>query len=79
MREIATWSKECLRCGIQYTDMWVHDSYVCSHPPARADPDNESALSWPSSAASSADSEDLYRQYLEHNYPDGNYPDGAQR
>ena len=58
LRQMALWSKECLRCGLQYEDMLAHDSYVCRHPPARPVPDIETPPSWPSSATSSTDSED---------------------
>ena len=67
LREVAFWSKECARCGLQYSDMFVHDMYVCSHPPIRAVQDDESSLS---SDTRSADSEDLVQQYLARNYPD---------
>jgi hypothetical protein len=68
MRELAIWSKECDRCGLQFSDRWVHDRYVCSHPQPRAQVDNESSLSSAfSSDTQSVDSDDLYRQYLERN------------
>ena len=67
LREVALWSKECARCGLQYSDMFVHDMYVCSHPPLSAVQDDESSLS---SNTRSADSEGLFQLYIARNYPD---------
>ena len=65
MRELAIWSKECERCGLQFSDKWVHDTYVCRHPQPLAQADNESSLSSSlSDDTQSVDSEDLHRQYL---------------
>ena len=42
-RECCLWQRICLKCGWQYTDRWVHDSYICSHSrPARAAVDSSS-------------------------------------
>jgi hypothetical protein len=68
MRELAIWSKECERCGLQFSDAWVHDRYVCSHPQPLAQGDNVSALSSAFSPdTESVASEDLHQQYLELN------------
>ena len=67
MRELAVWSKECRRCGLQYSDHWVHDRYVCRYPPPMAQADVDALSSAFSSDTQSVDSEDLHQQYLELN------------